>query len=331
VLLHPKTWRQGMAFMPRGEPRSVPDPLADAWDEMVRQNNRLQAKNDPLAFGGWPREQAPAGSVEDQLRGAFQPHDEWQRLRSLQLEDSWRPQAVSMAGRQVSAAPKASEQTALAANSPGAKGVLDRAANVVRGAIGMEAERDRMLDVQRQAFEHRINGPSRETPRAADPVARWAEGRVGKGGYSMIDGAPDAHSRHDDILGPFGLRGWGDPKCNQFVWDALQAGGAPAGKINDPTIKGGRIPIAKDWGDPNSKIGGYRPVTGAPQPGDVISNGHHVGIYAPLPDGSPGTVSAATPRTPDGGLAGEVAHNNWGFRGDEGKITVWRKTPPPTR
>jgi hypothetical protein len=38
-----------MAQMSRGEPFSVPDPLADAWDEMVRVNRRLQAKNDPLA------------------------------------------------------------------------------------------------------------------------------------------------------------------------------------------------------------------------------------------------------------------------------------------
>lgn len=34
--------------MPRGEPFSVPDPLADEWDDMVRENRRLQAKNDPL-------------------------------------------------------------------------------------------------------------------------------------------------------------------------------------------------------------------------------------------------------------------------------------------
>jgi muramidase (phage lysozyme) len=41
-----------MAQMPRGEPFSVPDPLAGAWDAMVRLNRRLQAKNDPL--GGHP-------------------------------------------------------------------------------------------------------------------------------------------------------------------------------------------------------------------------------------------------------------------------------------
>lgn len=38
-----------MATMLSGEPLSVPDPLADAWDEAARQNRILQAKNDPLA------------------------------------------------------------------------------------------------------------------------------------------------------------------------------------------------------------------------------------------------------------------------------------------
>lgn len=26
---------------------------------------------------------------------------------------------------------------------------------------------------------------------------------------------------------------------------------------------------------------------------------------------------------------GRIVHNEWGFRGDEGQVTVWRKTPPP--
>ena len=34
---------------PRNEPFSVPDVLADAWQAMVKHNNLLQAKNDPLA------------------------------------------------------------------------------------------------------------------------------------------------------------------------------------------------------------------------------------------------------------------------------------------
>jgi hypothetical protein len=38
-----------MAQMPRGEPFSVPDPLAKAWDAAARLNRQLQAKNDPLA------------------------------------------------------------------------------------------------------------------------------------------------------------------------------------------------------------------------------------------------------------------------------------------
>jgi hypothetical protein len=41
-----------MALNAPDEPFSVPDPLGDAWDEMVRENQALQAKNDPLALAG---------------------------------------------------------------------------------------------------------------------------------------------------------------------------------------------------------------------------------------------------------------------------------------
>ena len=36
-----------MAFNARSAPFSVPDPLGDAWDDMVRRNRILQARNDP--------------------------------------------------------------------------------------------------------------------------------------------------------------------------------------------------------------------------------------------------------------------------------------------
>lgn len=39
-----------MALMPDGQPFSVPDPLADAWDDMVRRNDLLQMQNDPLGI-----------------------------------------------------------------------------------------------------------------------------------------------------------------------------------------------------------------------------------------------------------------------------------------
>jgi hypothetical protein len=172
--------------------------------------------------------------------------------------------------------------------------------------------------LQDQAIRQRAN----QRERSDDPVADWALGQVGDDlSYSLAAPSEEARGKVTDKLGPF--RGVGDPKCNKFVWDALNAGGRPAGRMD-----GGRIPVAKDWGDPNAKIPHYHPVNDGPlEPGDVISNGHHVGLYAPLADGSPGTVSAATPDAP-GGVAlplGKVLHNGWGFRGNEGRITVWRQ------
>jgi hypothetical protein len=171
-----------------------------------------------------------------------------------------------------------------------------------------------------------LRGPQPEQVRSSNPVANWAEAHVGHGGYGRwFSTAPDARGLHDDVLATIGWRGVGDPKCNQFVWDALSNAGVPPGRID-----GGRIPLAKDWGDPKSKIPGYSPVNGPLQPGDVVSNGDHVGIYAPLPNGHPGTISAASPFH-NGGALGGVAHNDWGFRGDEGKITAWRPVPRDAR
>ena len=169
------------------------------------------------------------------------------------------------------------------------------------------------------------------TPKSdeSDPVARWAEMHVGVDepvgpkGYRLWNTSPESRGRLDNNL-PEGLRGLGDPKCNKFVWDAQNAGGHPPGRLDQ-----GRIPVAKDWGEPNANIGNFAVVKGPPQPGDVISNGRHVGIYAPRPDGRPGTVSAATPG--HGSLFGGVVHNDWGFRGDEGPITIKRYVSPQGR
>ncbi|MBX3483182.1 hypothetical protein [Phenylobacterium sp.] len=193
----------------------------------------------------------------------------------------------------------------------------------------VQSEIDRQIADAGRAVEglhySAFGGQPPETPRSTNPVARWAEGRVGRGGYGWIDPAPEARGRLTDQL-PRSGRGIGEFKCNQFVWDALGAGGSPAGRMT-----GGGIPVAKDWGNPSSKIPGYMAVNDPPQPGDVISNGHHVGIYSPLPNGRPGTVSAASPRSRNGGQDGGVVHNDWGFQGTEGPVTVWRSTMGPAR
>ena len=176
--------------------------------------------------------------------------------------------------------------------------------------------RDASRALRRAVFQE----PRPEIPRSTNPTARWAEGQVGGDGYGRFD-------RSDEALGRTGkyARGIGSPKCNIFVWDALTAGGAQPARLD-----GGRIPVAKEWGNPKVQIGGYAVVTGPPRPGDVISNGHHVGIYSPLANGKPGTVSAASPAAlgGSGGVDGGVVHNNWGFRGDEGPITVRRYVGP---
>ncbi|WP_158755822.1 RHS repeat-associated core domain-containing protein, partial [Dyella sp. S184] len=145
----------------------------------------------------------------------------------------------------------------------------------------------------------------------------WAFNQVGQGGYGYFDPNPEA-------------RGWlrqrtnGIPseKCNKFVWDALKAGDVPAGRMPD-----GRIPSAAEWGDPNVNIPGYYVVPQGEQPqiGDVVSNGSHVGIYSPLSDGSPGTVSAAFPMSSSAaGIDGNVVNNDWGYR--QGQILTTRRS-----
>ncbi len=105
-------------------------------------------------------------------------------------------------------------------------------------------------------------------------------------------------------------------KCNKFVWDATTNGGAPAGRM-----PGGRIPSAGEWGNPNSGIPGYSPLRPGerPQLGDIVSDGHHVGIYSPLESGAPGTTSAASFFKGNGPV-----HNDWGFR-DGQTVTIWRR------
>lgn len=96
----------------------------------------------------------------------------------------------------------------------------------------------------------------------------------------------------------------------------LSAGGDPPGRM-----AGGRIPSATEWADPNVVIPGYGvvPVPYRPQRRDVIAQGEHVGIYLELPDGSPGTVSAASPGNGNG-----VVHNDWGLRSGQAYPTVRR-------
>lgn len=131
--------------------------------------------------------------------------------------------------------------------------------------------------------------------------------------WNFLDPHPEARGR---VRGQNGTGGRGALKCNFFVWDALSAGGDAPGRMSD-----GRVPSASEWADPNVNIPGYSlvPLAMTPQPGDVVANGGHVGLYAPLPDGSPGTISAASLFNGNG-----VVHNDWGFRPGSSYPTVRR-------
>jgi len=148
------------------------------------------------------------------------------------------------------------------------------------------------------------------------PVAVWAEAAQNDNpyGYTLASTNSEVHGK-SALIG-----GVGAPKCNAFVYDAIEGGGRDVGRIN------GRIPVAKEWGNPGSGIKGYHTVT-SPAEGDVASNGHHVGIVVTLDNGKLGTVSAATPDAP-GGVAlpfGKVLKNDWGFRdGQRKEMVFWR-------
>lgn len=82
----------------------------------------------------------------------------------------------------------------------------------------------RQLEQARNQGDRLLWGPI-ETPRSANPVARWSENRIGRDGYGLFTTAPDARGPIRNHL-PDPARGWLAPKCNQFVFDALQTGGA---------------------------------------------------------------------------------------------------------
>lgn len=136
----------------------------------------------------------------------------------------------------------------------------------------------------------------------ADAV-KWARKKIGSKSY--------AKERSNREL-PSGTN-----KCNQFVIHAFNLPQSTLG-INDkgPIVNGEkssygfgmkRYPSAAEIYSGCLGIDGFESVT-TPQPGDIASNGHHVGIVS----GNETTISASA--------SGEVVENDWGFRkdGEEG-------------
>jgi hypothetical protein len=274
-----------------------------------------QYLSDVLPIDAWQRQRRLelAGSV-DRVGGPGSlplsdelPMADWQQARRSQVQD-----------RDVVFGGQSTDSLTGGAGTGTVKIDASTPARVPVGALPPTSERQWETEAARATQPP--PPPFRGTP------AEWAEAHVGHGGYSkFFDNAPDARGPIDNRLPP-GLRGYVDPKCNQFVWDALTAGGAQPKRMPD-----GRIPIARDWGDRKSQIGGYAVVSGPPRPGDVVSDGDHVGIYAPLPDGRPGTISAASPFTDAGAPFGRVVHNDWGFRPKEKPVIYWRPAGTPSK
>jgi hypothetical protein len=67
------------------EPFSVPDDLADGWDDMVRRNRLIQALNDPDGGEDGQESAAAPNDLVGRLRQAQMPMTDWLSLRSDQL------------------------------------------------------------------------------------------------------------------------------------------------------------------------------------------------------------------------------------------------------
>jgi hypothetical protein len=152
-------------------------------------------------------------------------------------------------------------------------------------------------------------------------AADWAKEQVGNTDYQMRDTSDRVGGRRS--LLPFGLGGVAAPKCNVFVGDAFGAAGI---HVDNPVDNRAAYPGAQEWGAADVQIPGFRMLGPHEklQTGDVVTNGHHVGIYVPGPKGEDMTVSAADMLHGD-----RVVHNTWGFRGDEGRIAARRFVGTP--
>ena len=128
-------------------------------------------------------------------------------------------------------------------------------------------------------------------------------------------------------------------QCNIFVADKLRESGARVPNVGGysgmagPEASdwlhettggrmGGHAPSASDWH--RGKVPGFEQVHGAPQKGDVATDGKHVGIVS-----RPGKTVSVTTHDPKESDYGRVVENDWGFRpGSTRRVTFWRKGRP---
>lgn len=80
-----------------------------------------------------------------------------------------------------------------------------------------------------------------------------------------------------------GIFRFGVPKCNIYVYEVLTAAGAHVPRMGGELGKAtdgryGYPPLAADWFAKDKEIRGWS-IVSDPLPGDVVSNGVHVGLY----------------------------------------------------
>jgi RHS repeat-associated protein len=186
-------------------------------------------------------------------------------------------------------------------------------------------------DDQFNLYEYVGNDPVNQvdpTGETAQQAAQWAYNHRNNRDYQLSDaerrvGGLRQTLRH--VWDPWN-RGIGAPKCNFFVYDALAAGG----------IAPNRMVYSADWGNANSRIenagGRFRPLTTGEKarPGDVISNGDHVGMLVAMPRGGKeqgSVLVTASAATPD--VGNRVTFSKFGFRSQDHleRVVTWRYVP----
>ena len=71
---------------------------------------------------------------------------------------------------------------------------------------------------------------------------------------------------------------WFQPQCNRFIADCISKCSTFPAPLIDDGEGGKRYPLAEEWANPNVSIPGFGPPHENPQPGDVVTDGNHLGF-----------------------------------------------------
>lgn len=155
-----------------------------------------------------------------------------------------------------------------------------------------------------------MSSPALEVlPNCVQATIDLAREHVGSTIWNYYQPHPEVRGRVRSLLG-----GRLAPKCNIFVHDIFVESDEPFPRID------GVVPRASDWFNTDLHLEGFCIIDDLTdlRPGDIISDGDHIGIFLPLEDGSPGVISVSD-------IENKVVHNDWGFREDSSEIVVRRR------